>query len=88
MLEYECDAARARVLTGTTIHAMKQAPAGDKSRFVVETSAETFRAASVVVATGGLSIPKMGATDFGYRIAQQFGLAIVPCRPALVPFVF
>ncbi len=88
MLQCECDEAGVRILTSTTIHAMKQAPAGDKSRFVVETSAETFRAASVIVATGGLSIPKMGATDFGYQIAQQFGLALVPCRPALVPFLF
>lgn len=43
---------------------------------------------SVVIATGGLSIPKIGATDFGYRIARQFGLKIVPPRPALVPLTF
>src|SRR5262249_19520378 len=43
---------------------------------------------SVVIATGGLSIPKMGATDFGYQIAEQFGLNIIPTRPALVPLVF
>src|SRR5262245_27949395 len=53
--------------------------------FVVETSAGEFRAAALVVATGGLSIPKMGATPFGYRIAEQFGLKIVATRPALVP---
>ena len=54
--------------------------------FVLETSAGTFRAAALVIATGGLSIPKMGATDFGYRIARQFGLRIQECRPALAPF--
>ena len=43
---------------------------------------------SVVVATGGLSIPKIGATDFGFRIAQQFGLNLVEPRPALVPLTF
>ena len=43
---------------------------------------------AVVVATGGLSIPKIGATDFGYRIAQQFGLPLVAPRPALVPLTF
>ncbi|MEQ1660680.1 MAG: aminoacetone oxidase family FAD-binding enzyme, partial [Hylemonella sp.] len=43
---------------------------------------------SLVIATGGLSIPKIGATDFGYRIARQFGLKIVETRPALVPLTF
>lgn len=43
---------------------------------------------AVVVATGGLSIPKIGATDFGYRVAQQFGIPVVQTRPALVPLVF
>jgi predicted Rossmann fold flavoprotein len=43
---------------------------------------------ALVVATGGLSIPKMGATDFGYRLARQFGLALTPLRPGLVPLTF
>jgi hypothetical protein len=46
------------------------------------------RTRQLVVATGGLSIPKIGATDFGYRIAQQFGHRIVPTRPGLVPLTF
>src|SRR6478609_3664371 len=49
---------------------------------------DEFRAESLVVATGGLSIPKMGATGFGYDLARQFGLKIVEPRPALVPFTF
>jgi predicted flavoprotein YhiN len=53
--------------------------------FVVETSRGIFECASLVVATGGLSIPKLGATDFGYRIARQFGLKVLAPRPALVP---
>jgi predicted Rossmann fold flavoprotein len=56
--------------------------------FVVETSRGRFEAPSLVVATGGLSIPKIGATDLGYRIATQFGVALVPTRPALVPLLF
>jgi predicted Rossmann fold flavoprotein len=56
--------------------------------FTVETSAGRFTAPALVVATGGLSIPKMGATGFGYRVAEQFGLPLVPPRPALVPFTF
>jgi predicted flavoprotein YhiN len=58
---------------------------GGAVRFVVETSRGPFECESVVIATGGLSIPKLGATDFGYRLAQQFGLEIVRPRPALVP---
>jgi hypothetical protein len=54
--------------------------------FIVETNLGTFTSEALVVATGGVSIPKMGATDFGYRVAQQFGLKLVPPRPALVPF--
>jgi predicted Rossmann fold flavoprotein len=55
--------------------------------FRVLTSSGEFRAPALVVATGGLSIPKMGATSFGYDLARQFGLKIVEPRPALVPFV-
>ena len=56
--------------------------------FMVETSSGVFAAPKLVVATGGLSIPKMGATGLAYDIARQFGHAIVPTRAALVPFVF
>ncbi len=57
-------------------------------RFVVATPQGAVRAASLVVATGGLTVPKIGATPFGYRLAEQFGLAVVPPRPALVPLAF
>jgi predicted Rossmann fold flavoprotein len=53
--------------------------------FALNTSKGLFRAPAVVVATGGLSIPKMGATSFGYDVARQFGISIVPTRPGLVP---
>lgn len=53
--------------------------------FVVETARGEVQAASVIVATGGKSIPKMGATGFGYRVAEQFGLPLVETRPGLVP---
>ena len=49
---------------------------------------EAMQCRSLVIATGGKSIPKMGASDFGYRVAAQFGLDIVPTRPALVPLTF
>ena len=53
--------------------------------FSVATSQGRAVASSLVVATGGLTVPKIGATPFGYRIAEQFGLAVVAPRPALVP---
>lgn len=53
-----------------------------------EADGNIITCASLVIATGGLSIPKIGATDFGYRIARQFGLTIIEPRPGLVPFVF
>lgn len=65
---------------------------GDVTRdgvgFVVETGRGPVRAESVIVATGGKSIPKMGATGYGYRVAESFGLPIVETRPALVPLTF
>ncbi|MEW6090456.1 MAG: NAD(P)/FAD-dependent oxidoreductase [Pseudomonadota bacterium] len=56
--------------------------------FTVETSKGSFAAPALVVATGGKSIPKIGATGLAYDIARQFGLSVVPPRPALVPFTF
>jgi predicted Rossmann fold flavoprotein len=58
------------------------------SRYLLETDRGTVAARHVVIATGGLSIPKIGATDFGYRVARQFGLRIIQPRPALVPLTF
>lgn len=57
-------------------------------QFRIETDAGDILANSLVIATGGLSIPKIGATDFAYRIAKQFGLKMVEPRPALVPLTF
>jgi predicted Rossmann fold flavoprotein len=57
-----------------------------RSAFEVKTDGATFACHSLVIASGGLSIPPLGATDFGYSLARQFGLSIVEPRPALVPF--
>ncbi|MFT5933369.1 MAG: putative Rossmann fold flavoprotein [Hydrogenophaga sp.] len=61
--------------------------AGDGG-YEIDTERGTVRSTRVVVATGGLSIPKIGATDFGYRLARQFGLRLVEPRPGLVPLTF
>ncbi|MCY1221269.1 hypothetical protein D9M72_333170 [compost metagenome] len=84
MLRAECDTGRVRWQTGCSVAEVRRE--GDD--FVLLTSTGTIRAGALVVATGGLSIPKIGATDFGYRIARQFGLGIVETRPALVPLTF
>jgi predicted Rossmann fold flavoprotein len=82
MLEEECRSAGAKIFTGIHVQEVQQ-----QDGFMVRAGERSFDAASLVVATGGLSIPKMGATPFGYELARQFGLNIVPTRPALVPLV-
>jgi predicted Rossmann fold flavoprotein len=84
MLLEECRTARAQLLLGTRIAAVSKVEDG----FVVATDRGEFRCASLVIATGGPSIPKMGASGFGYKTAQSFGLKIVPPRAALVPLTF
>src|SRR6202049_450648 len=83
MLEGECHDAGVRLFLKTSIQDVLKT-----TEFVVRTGENQCRAPVVVVATGGLSIPKMGATGFGYDLARQFGLAIREPRPALVPFTF
>jgi predicted Rossmann fold flavoprotein len=80
MLLAECDAAGVDVRTGCRVVGVER-----DELFRVETSRGVLNSESLVVATGGLSIPKLGATDFGYRAARQFGLKVVPPEPALVP---
>ena len=87
MLERECGAAGVELRCGVRVSEVRAANGGD-SRFAVQTSVGEIRCDAVIVATGGLSIPKMGATGFGYELARQFGHAIVEPRAALVPLVF
>jgi hypothetical protein len=82
MLMDECAAGGVDFAFGATIGAISHAD----GRFTVATSAGSFSAPSLVLATGGPAIPKLGATGFAYQIAKQFGLKIIPPRPALVPF--
>jgi predicted Rossmann fold flavoprotein len=83
MLERECAEAGVRLLVGVRVISVVR-----DGQFLLDTTEGAFRADAVVVATGGLSIPKMGATGLGYSLAEQFGLRIVECRPGLVPLVF
>ncbi|HLK06885.1 MAG TPA: NAD(P)/FAD-dependent oxidoreductase [Candidatus Angelobacter sp.] len=83
MLETECRAAGVRIQTNVNVEQVSK-----EDGFLLRAGGDEFQAESLVVATGGLSIPKMGATGFGYDLARQFGLKIVEPRPALVPFTF
>lgn len=83
MLDAECAAAGIKIFLNCKIEEVEHS-----SEFVIRAKDAEFRAASLVVATGGISIPKMGATSFGYDLAKQFGLKIVKMRPALVPLLF
>jgi predicted Rossmann fold flavoprotein len=82
MLEAECRAAGVRIFLGARIREVRRADG-----FVLATGSTEFRAPALVIATGGLSIPKMGATSFGYDIARQFGLKICKTKPGLVPLL-
>ncbi len=80
MLLEECQKGQVEILLECSVtHIEKQ------DDFILETTAGVLQAKSVIIATGGLSIPPMGATDFGYQIARQFGLKVLATKPALVP---
>jgi len=83
MLEGECRAAAVQIFLNTKIKEVRRT-----DEFKVRSESQEFSAPVLVVATGGLSIPKMGATGFGYELARQFGVKIVAPRPGLVPLVF
>jgi predicted Rossmann fold flavoprotein len=82
LLESECQAAGVQTFLQSRVREVQRT-----TEFVVCTESGEFQAPALVVATGGLSIPKMGATPLGYQLARQFGLKIVETKPALVPFV-
>ena len=84
MLKAECAAGDVTWRMPCKVDSVEKFPEG----FFLSTDTGDIEAANVVIATGGLSIPKIGATDFGYRIATEFGLALVETRPGLVPLTF
>jgi predicted Rossmann fold flavoprotein len=83
MLEEECRTAGLTILAGVRVTEIR-----NESVFMMKAGDREFHAPALVIATGGLSIPKIGATAFGYEAARQFGIKIQECRPALVPLTF
>ena len=82
MLLAECDAAKVELRLDTSIEQIEKTDAG----YQLATNAGPFACQSLVIATGGLSIPTLGATGFGYQVARQFGHELLPTRAGLVPF--
>jgi predicted Rossmann fold flavoprotein len=85
VLKSECDAGNIAWRRPLAVELVRHA---DSDGFTLDTRSGPIRARALVIATGGLSIPKIGATDFGYRIAKQFGHKLIDTRPALVPLTF
>ena len=84
MLLAECEKAHVTIATRTHVHAVSK----NSDHYVLETSAGTATCESLIIATGGLSIPKLGATGFAYDMAKQFNVPMIAPMPALVPLVF
>ncbi|MDZ4786071.1 MAG: NAD(P)/FAD-dependent oxidoreductase [bacterium] len=83
LLQNECNAAKVKIRCDCEVIKIS-----NQGNFQIETNQGSFESKSLVIATGGISIPKMGATGFGYDIAKQFGLNITERLPGLVPFIF
>lgn len=83
MLESECQKAGVEIALSTKVTSVEK-----NSSWMIRTSHGDWTCESLVIASGGLSIPKMGATDFGHRIARQFNVHIISPRPALVPLTW
>lgn len=83
MLVDECRKAQVHIQTDCRVSSIKRT-----DRFQIDSNLGLWTCDSLIVATGGLSFPKLGATDFGYEIAKQFGLAVTELRPGLVPLTF
>ncbi|WP_031404338.1 aminoacetone oxidase family FAD-binding enzyme [Thiomonas sp. FB-Cd] len=84
MLRGECSQGRVQWMQPAKVHEVRRQGKG----FALTTSQGNVHAERLVVATGGLPVPKIGATDYGLRLAQRFGLHVVPPKPALVPLTF
>ena len=85
MLKAGCDAGDVQWAQPCKVERIERTESGDGMRFAVATEQGTFRCQSLVIASGGLAVPQIGASPFGYKLAEQFGLAVVPPKPALVP---
>jgi hypothetical protein len=85
MLRDACDAVQVRWALDCAVHGVEHHPDVEHKRYTLRTANGTFSCQSLVVATGGLAIPQIGASPFGYKLAEQFGIPVIAPKPALVP---
>ncbi len=88
MLKSECDRVSVKFILKCSVEEVRRVDAQDGARFAVVADQGEFDCRSLVVATGGLSWPGLGATHFGHALAKRFGIRVTPLRPALAPFRF
>ena len=88
MLVKECEQVGVTIHTHCEVASITKPEHDSEKQFILNGNIGKFRSGSLVIASGGLSIPKMGATNFGYKIAMQFELPVIPTRAGLVPFTF
>ena len=79
----ECKKAKASIQLNTNINGIEKK---SDNHFIIKTNNQDYHCESIVIASGGLSIPKMGATPFGYKVAEQFNIKVWPTSAGLVPF--
>ena len=88
MLKSECDKYGAKILLRSEVSQVERIQNDEKVRFVLQVNSTQWQCKNLIVATGGLSMPGLGATPFGYQIAEQFGIPVIPPRASLVPFTY
>ena len=88
MLAQECEKAKVNIQLRQTVEAVELVGNDPKVRFNIQANGQLWQCQNLVVATGGLSMPALGASPLGYKIAEQFGINVIPPRAALVPFTY
>lgn len=88
MLEQECNKAGVHIQLRQTVECVEYVEDQDNVRFKIQANGTEWQCQNLVIATGGLSMPALGASPFGYKIAEQFGLSVLAPRAALVPFTY
>lgn len=88
MLKAECDKYGVNIGLRNEVSQVQRVENNEKTRFILQVNATQWQCKNLIIATGGLSMPGLGATPFGYQIAEQFGIPVIASRASLVPFTY
>lgn len=88
MLKSECDKYGVKIHLRAEVSQVEQIKGKENVRFILQANGAQWQCQNLVIATGGLSMPRLGATPFGYQLAEQFGINVIPPRASLVPFTY